>query len=86
MKALVRDGGYRSHGPARHDPEGPRRRVLRSGGESAMLLESLLTPVPSKAVATVQVLVNKDSRPLNLKTRLNRAVVYSDEKSKARVT
>ena len=51
-----------------------------------MLLESLLTPVPSKAVATVQVLVNKDSRPLNLKTRLNRAVVYSDEKSKARVT
>jgi len=28
-KALGRDGRYRSHGPARHDPEGPRWRVLR---------------------------------------------------------
>jgi len=41
-----------------------------------MLLESLLTPVPSKTVATVQVLVNKDSRPLNLEPRLNRAIMY----------
>jgi hypothetical protein len=47
-----------------------------AGGESAMLLESLLTPVPSKAEATVQVLVNKDSRPLNLKTRSNRTITY----------
>jgi hypothetical protein len=49
---------------------------LAAGGESAMLLELLLTPVPSKAVVTVQILVNKDSRPLNLKTRLNRAIIY----------
>jgi len=47
-----------------------------AGGESAMLLESLSPPVASKAVATVQALVNKDSRPLNLKTRLNRAIIY----------
>jgi hypothetical protein len=54
-----------------------------AGGESAMLLELLLTPVPSEAVATVQVLVNKDSRPFNLKTWLNRAIIYLMRKAKS---
>jgi hypothetical protein len=74
--ALGRDGGYRAHGSARRDPEGPRRRVLPARGVSTMLLESPLTLAPSMAVATVQVLVNQGSRPINFDTGLNRTTTY----------